>query len=823
MPKTQVNSATLIIGVTGCVAGDTVIRLNRAKNGHARTIEREVRARQCQLGPSRRAGLVTYTRALRGDRIGLQPTEDIVYSGVKRTFRLVTQGGPTVRATADHGIHTPHGFIPLGELREGMEVTAEDLQRRVLAPADRTARPQYVNVTGLRFHPFCSTFVVAQRGGPLHSVQQHRLVAEAHLNGLPYEDFVDICRNTPHLARQLLFLDPTVFAIHHRDHDTKHNDIDNLRLMSHEAHGRLHGDPRRFGEGFVRTWQVRSVEAYGEENTFDVICEEPYRNFLANGLVVHNSGKSSLIHTLARYVWRRWHKVTRYYTSDGGGFPAKIQELQAAGIIEVFRMLTRDAPEGGLSFETCYRSCQGWWPKRIVPSTGEVPPGVEMVPPIIFRYTMICPAGHPVKSVPAQSLLTPSPCPTCKIMTTAQNMRVEQSVQPNKGFEHVGAVAFDGLTSMLAWELREMGQRAGRMELKGEEGAIGGKVVSGQLKFGGTTRSHVGFAQTRGEELAHLTLGIPNLVVPPIFTALTHEDVDDRGLSIKGPKIAGRAKTDEAPQWFGNVLETAKIPALDGSNGEQRVLYLSEFTDTNGVRHLLKNRAAPGTLPAMLVDPIGGDADSSLAFSQVDLGLFFQLLDDALEKSVAETILEFPDAPGMQEGFVEIGDATAAIAAAPMPTGPQGPTTMSAPAPGGTGVAPKAPAPAPRGRKPATPAVAPIAAAPAGNATPASGGEATAQLPAAATLEMEPPLPLEPVAPIVVAPVQAPPIVAKPAPPLARPTVPAAPAATRMAPPAGARPPGNGPTASLGVRGPSAPRPPAGAPRPPTAAPTVVK
>ena len=54
---------------------------------------------------------------------------------------------------------------------------------------------------------------------------------------------------------------------------------------------------------------------------------------------------------------------------------------------------------------------------------------------------------------------------------------------------------------MLAWEMQELGQRAGRIDLKGEEAAIGGKVISGQLKFGGTTRSHVGFAQGRGEEL----------------------------------------------------------------------------------------------------------------------------------------------------------------------------------------------------------------------------------------------------------------------------------------------------------------------------------
>ena len=52
-----------------------------------------------------------------------------------------------------------------------------------------------------------------------------------------------------------------------------------------------------------------------------------------------------------------------------------------------------------------------------------------------------------------------------------------------------------------------------------------------------------------------MVLGIPNLLVPPVFTALSMEDTDEGALSIVGPKIAGRAKTDEAGQWVGNCLE----------------------------------------------------------------------------------------------------------------------------------------------------------------------------------------------------------------------------------------------------------------------------
>lgn len=504
----------------------------------------------------------------------------------------------------------------------------------------------------------------------------------------------------------------------------------------------------------------------------------------ATGIMgVSGTGKSSLAATFAKYIQRRWGKVLLYYTSDGGGFPAEVQACIAAGLIRVFRMRTRDT--GDLSFETCYRSCQGWWPKRITPSTGEVPPGVEMVPPIAVQFAMHCAQGHLVKTVPSESLLTPCLCPTCKTPVTKQDMRVTKAVVRNKGFEDVGGVFYDGLTSMLSWEMLELGHRAGRMELKGEEGAIGGKVTSGDLKFGGSTRSHVGFAQARGEELVHLTLGIPGLVVPPIFTMLTHEDVDERSLSIIGPKIAGRAKTDEAPQWFGNMLETAKVPAELG-NGTQRTLYLQEFTDNRGVRHLLKHRGSPGTMPAMLQDPAEGETNPDLAFTQFNLGVFFEMLEAALDRRIADVLIEFPNAPGVPEGMVEIGGATMSVQPGP-----------AAPAP--AGVPPPAPAP--------------IAPAPKRRA-----GTASTAVPPTAHPVVPPPVPPEPVPaalPVPAVPaVPAVPVVLAP-PSASTTTGPLAPVRPSIAPPPGRRPS----VGVAGVQGPGAPRPTSVTPRMPAAAP----
>ncbi len=438
---------------------------------------------------------------------------------------------------------------------------------------------------------------------------------------------------------------------------------------------------------------------------------------------VTGAGKSYLLDTLVRYVWETYHKVTLLYSSDGGGFPTRLQASMQRGLVRVFRMRTRDLPDGSLSFETCQRSAQGWWPEKINATTGETTPGVRMVPPITEKYDMACPQGHPVKSVPFQSLLTATLCPTCRVMTDKSNMRVTKTAHRTKGFEDVGAVCYDGLTSMLSWMMADMSQRAGRLELKGEEGAIGGKIISGDMKFGSNSRGHYGFTQSHAEQLALNSLGIPNLVVPPVFTALTLETDDEGDLRVRGPKLAGRAKTDEAPQWFGNCLEAMVVK----SPKDERIyrLCLSEFIDDAGVRHLVKTRADAGSMPAFLEDPplvVGHERET--AGTNFNLGVFYTMLAQGLAQSLAEIDADprYQDAPGLPEGMVQVGEGSTDGAGGKLPSeagGPApkaGPVTVGPPSVGKPSTAPPAAPPRSAG-PPARPVVA-AAPKPAGPPAP---------------------------------------------------------------------------------------------------------
>jgi hypothetical protein len=315
----------------------------------------------------------------------------------------------------------------------------------------------------------------------------------------------------------------------------------------------------------------------------------------------------------------------------------------------------------------------------------------------------------------------PAHCSVCNVIVMQNQLKIAETVTRTKGFEMVGGVAFDGLTSMTDVVLDHMDVQRGEGLIGGEKAAFGGVVTSGSQKFGGNNRADVGFGQTRAHQFVNNSLSIPHLVEGPVFTALAFEATDEGGLPIVGAKLPGRAATDEASSWFGNVAETGK--ASDDLGKECFALYLRPFTDPQNRRHLLKTSASPTGVPDKLVDPA---IEFNRPYSVVNLGSVFRMLDDDLRRSLLE---EMPGAPGTPDGMVEYGEVLSApapaVVAAPMMGGIP---VMGMPVPAPASAYPMLMAPAAVAAAVATPAPAP---APAPAETPAST-PAAASLSAAA-------------------------------------------------------------------------------------------
>jgi len=473
-------------------------------------------------------------------------------------------------------------------------------------------------------------------------------------------------------------------------------------------------------------------------------------------LGVPGAGKTSLYKTFAEYLWETYQRVLLLYSWDGGAIPTDVQKLMKQGLIRFWRARTRSAT--GLGIETLYLATRGYWPRQINPVTGETSPAIAMVPPVTAKYAVWCAKGHPLKTVMSQSLIGPIFCSECKEMQTLQMLVVKETVARTKGFELVGGVGFDGLTSMCNVVMEHMDHERGAGNIGGEKAAFGGVVVSGSVKLGGNNRADVGFGQSRAQQLVNNSLGIPHLVEGPVFTALAMEATDEGGLPIVGAKLPGRAATDEASAWFGNVTEMGKTNDDQGKN--HFCLYLRPFTDAQGRRHLLKTSASPSGVPEKLEDP---PEDALQPFTVANLGHLFRLLDEDLRRAMMQ---ELPNAPGVPS---EYGEA--------MLTEVQ-PAAQSAPPSGmpATGIPPLA-TPTPAAQPvPATPAVVAPGALPVMTARRKKTDVAAAVAgPAAAP----PPAPLPPAA----EPAQA-----------AAPMLPiAAKAPTTIPPPPGMRPPQRAP------------------------------
>ena len=280
---------TLLFGLPGCLAGDTIIRVNRAGLAKKMTIAHVVRMANGGTASGHAWNLEVPTHISRadGDRVRLARLKSAWSCGVKETFTLTTVDGRVIRATAEHPFMTADGsFVKLGDLRQGDAICV------YVGRTKNPRRRKHYRDRATRYHP-------RQRVNPAGGfrVPEHHLAYEAGLNGVSLDEFLTLLRQDPVRAAGMQYL-PTGTIVHHRDHNHTNNAADNLEVVaSQTAHNAEHLDeidgnvlPK------IGTAVVASVVLYGEEETYDMEVEDDPHCYLANDFVVHNSNKSALMY-----------------------------------------------------------------------------------------------------------------------------------------------------------------------------------------------------------------------------------------------------------------------------------------------------------------------------------------------------------------------------------------------------------------------------------------------------------------------------------------------------------------------------------------------
>lgn len=217
---------------------------------------------------------------------------DVLKTGNKPCYRVEMDSGEVLVSTLDHKYMTPSGFVPLSNLSEGDVVFVHNGTRK----KGRKHYPTRKSVC-VKYHPLAPEKIVRcnkiNKDYSYCRVQLSHLAYEAHLNDMTLSEYRHALNSLPHSEIDKMRFVPKGMHVHHEDEDFDNNDISNLRLIDPSSHGRLHSRDNISNLSFiVAEARIVSIDSIGNRDTYDLKCAYPYNNYVVNGVVVHNSGKT---------------------------------------------------------------------------------------------------------------------------------------------------------------------------------------------------------------------------------------------------------------------------------------------------------------------------------------------------------------------------------------------------------------------------------------------------------------------------------------------------------------------------------------------------
>ncbi len=226
---------------------------------------------------------------------------DVVKTGIKKCYSVTSQSGETIIVTKEHKFYVGNGnYRKLGELKIGDKVF---LHKNEHYKRDKRKKIDYKYV-GVKYHP-SERWKKIKKGECeyLYCVLKASLLAcESQINNMDVKEYRKILntKSKEYITKNLKFIDTAVYDIHHKDGNSKNDNIENLEIIKKSEHYKLHANLNhnllRFS---IISEAIKSIEFYGDAETYDIKCYYPNNN-MANKFIVHNSGKTTLcLHIIA--------------------------------------------------------------------------------------------------------------------------------------------------------------------------------------------------------------------------------------------------------------------------------------------------------------------------------------------------------------------------------------------------------------------------------------------------------------------------------------------------------------------------------------------
>lgn len=294
----------------GCLTGDTLVKTNRHSLVRPIRLD-DLYAKFNNLPtkyPWKKQGPTTIKSLMPDGVLRHNEVKQVLYKGKQPTIKITLKGGKTISCTLDHEIATPGpNWVPAMKLEVGDTVLTNGV---AVCPECGTSKRRIITYKYSKYRGICVG--CAHRGkrnghykngkykdkdGYVYcsGYQNH---PNANIHG---EVFEHILVMEKHLGRYLTDGE----RVHHKDEIKDNNKPDNLELTTDSTHATTHGilskykhmDGGRAGTGgeiiFIpRHDTVVKIEWNGEQDVYDIVMADPGRNFVANGIIVHNCGKS---------------------------------------------------------------------------------------------------------------------------------------------------------------------------------------------------------------------------------------------------------------------------------------------------------------------------------------------------------------------------------------------------------------------------------------------------------------------------------------------------------------------------------------------------
>ena len=120
------------------------------------------------------------------------------------------------------------------------------------------------------------------------------------MNHIEYDEYIHLLNTASKERIDRLIFVPESFDIHHINHNTLDDSLENLKGMTRAEHNKEHYNTMKYNAARIAIPDtIESIEFVGVRKTYDIKCLSPHNNYVANNIIVHNCGKSTFVHSLS--------------------------------------------------------------------------------------------------------------------------------------------------------------------------------------------------------------------------------------------------------------------------------------------------------------------------------------------------------------------------------------------------------------------------------------------------------------------------------------------------------------------------------------------